>query len=269
MSHSDSWRLWHWKDMWFWHRPLNRPAKKMLRRNQRQGGARAYMEPDPGDTVKSAAQFADMEPSESAKWLKNERTGRWVSPWARIDKCSTYSVPNTFYVTKGRIVHDDSDSAEGLRDRAKEEGNDRIRGPIVAATWRFNVGNTSRRFANEMKFRGFKVVFNGKVTKGDISSYFMDQNIYGLFYGGHGDDSGNTLYVFSRDGESDDYVFHMFTDIHHKLGSLVLYNCYSGRGDWNNMVSIYGTLRTSWGKCRPAFRGWKGLDESPGGGSGQ
>ena len=70
---------------------------------RRQGGTRAIMIPADGDTTFSASMFAKLDPSETAKWLRDS-AGNWVAPGEKIQPCMEYDSPNIVVIGRAQRV---------------------------------------------------------------------------------------------------------------------------------------------------------------------
>ncbi len=221
----DPFGLWKWKD------------------GKRQGGARAIMLSEAGDSTETAAQFAKLEPSESALWLRDETSGKWIPPGTEI-RCAEcpFSVPNTVYITKGDV------SAATWKRWMKWDW------------WSFNnvyVSWTISGYRKELENRGYMVVYDNYATSADIRGYLGQQDIHGWFFGGHGVE-GILWCAGGGNGQLDGLAaFDANRALHHRLGFVTLYACEAARDvGWRNLVSRYGILRASAKKIRPAFTDW-------------
>ena len=183
---------------------------------KRGGNARAVILSEPGDTTASAAEFARLEPSEVEKWLKNEKTGKWVSPGDTVDTPNCpYSVPNTVYVTKGDV--------SGMSWK-----KDWVSAANLFTSW------TISGYIKEMKRRGYRVVYDNSATASDVSGYLSKEDAYGWFFAGHGGDG--VLFCAKAGGpEFEDIMIPRIASgaLHHKLGFVTLYACEAGKdADW-------------------------------------
>jgi hypothetical protein len=208
ISFTDPLGLWRWKN------------------GKRQGGERATMLPEEGDTTDSAATFTKLDPSETEKWLRDS-SGHWVSPGEEINKCLEYDSPNTFVIGVGY---------GGFA-------------TTILANWQ-------NRVTHALERRGFKVAayrFDTGTGSHQVEAAARGIDVWGLGLFGHGYKKVISWINWDPDPEFptingglawDRAKSQIITPAtirpHHKFGLMIAYFCYADLQPWSGLVSPNG-----------------------------
>ncbi|MBX3403470.1 MAG: RHS repeat-associated core domain-containing protein [Phycisphaeraceae bacterium] len=240
---------------------------------RRQGQVRARMLPDEGDDVWSAAAFVGLQPQQSAKWLYNETNQSWVHQAQSIDPCSTYSVPNTYYITTGNLMN-----PMGWKNLWGWHTG--LNSLWWLTSLHEQVMSRTSDFVSSREHQGFHVVRLTNVTKRELERLVGKRDITALYFAGHG--ANGILWTGEQHRRPDGSVTKIGVEPgdliprqHHFLSELVLYVCEADQYQlkpnrheiitWRSLVSSNGYLRASTLKVRPLFTAPDEMPAQPGG----
>jgi RHS repeat-associated protein len=199
----------------------------------RGGGEFAFMKPDPGDTIQTAAVFTRQDERDANKWLYYVDAGRYVSLGEAIQPfCSVYRVPNTVYSWKG------NNSLIGF--------------------WDWTYSSAARDMYSSL---GFKVEDERTLTSpADAQGDLAKENIYGFIYRGHGvvDSDDGSFMGLSISGSQATIEPSTLGAEHHLLAEIYLIACNAGMANWGAYMSQHGIL---WATSS-SFNGYTGWDPS-------
>jgi RHS repeat-associated protein len=204
----DPWGLWKWKN------------------GKRQGGERATMIPEEGDTTESAATFKKLDASETEKWLRDS-TGHGVKPGEKIKTCLEYDSPNTVVIGVGYGAF----------------------ATTFLARWQNQVTAAAEK-------RGFYVAayrFDTGTASHELEAAARGRDVWGLGLFGHGYKKINGWFDWSADPDFaaingglawDDDKSQIITPAtirpHHQFGLMIAYFCYADLQPWSGLVSPNG-----------------------------
>lgn len=221
----DSLGLWKWKG------------------GKRQGGERAIMYSDRGDTTYTAGVFSRLDPKETPKWLQ-DADGKALKPGDAIDRCKYYNVPNKVVVIVGADtgymlipIHQTKIVRALTRQGFKVE------------TYRADVGTSFDNVlanARDKDVWGLVLIGHGFMGLKDEWWTKFPLNYTSMFndYAANPDTAEfNGGFVFGPDSDSsNDTLTPGNLRPHHKLGLLVTYFCFSKMQPWSNVVSSTGSF---------------------------
>jgi hypothetical protein len=196
---------------------------------KRQGGTRAFVSGEPGDTIRQLAWIIKLDPEEYLKWLQHVNPSNKSSLPDSADaplkgRCE-FSVPNTAVITYGDLTpnptYPQSVEAGTLQEMSRVEQEFTKAGYLV-------LNNNY----DGQKGNGLDTI-NRRLSLRDIAIWA---------HGGHGNEDG--LLIHNQGGEQ--RVTSKDIKLHHKLSRIILYVCRQGGkvrvADWQTLIAPGGTL---------------------------
>ena len=225
---------------------------------KRQGRSRAIIIPEGEATARDAASLTKLDPTETAKWLKDP-TGHWMGPDEKVQAGTEYSVSNTFVIGIGS---NDELSNQWLDRWQKRLSTALAENGVFVETYRYP--DISREGMIEAIVKpdvwGFALFGHGNVIYTDTryskwdSAWIIDR-FRGYFPSSIAPHVDNGSFLWDVDKSELITTTLIQKDLHHRFGLEVIY-CFTNLHPWHTLVAIEDNYHGGYGPILPHGGAW-------------